>query len=330
MRKVLLFALVGLLITGAGAWAQFPITVRAGDDSWVTPAGGTQVSFSSTNPDLPPLPAGFFGPGSLSWSGRVSFQGKPLTTNPAGALGRADTLVQRQANAVFNGFGTVTVPIQLQALSLVSTRPINVNFSDGHTEQWNVKLTLSTVATQPSGSMAITLNCLDGGTFTSNLPVLPRFIFTRGNQTRILDCGNGNCNATNLSSIDGCWQRIYRGSPFNAAACNVSPLPPNVQVDGDCNTVFDYTTIGRRDFLPGFDGCADPAGCTQCLIVEDKGPSMHTVEPATGCADGSEVEPVDSSTADSDISVEDGTSDVEATACPTSTATKTTVESFKQ
>lgn len=313
MRRALLLLLAGILIAGAGAWAQFPITVRTGDDTWVTPPGGsTFVTFNT--PDLPPLPAGFFGVGSLPYNGTVTFRGRPLTTAPAGALGRADTLVTRLVNATFFFFGdSDTIPIQINGLSLMSEAPIVVQFADGHTELWNVKLTLSTLAPQPVGSMTIRLDCIDGGIFSSNLPVLPRFIFTRGGARRILDCGSGVCNATNLISQRGCWQRLYPGSPFNPAACNVSPLPPGVNVDGNCDTAFDYLTIGRRDFLPGFDGCADPAGCTQCTIVEQHpAGAIHTVQPSTGCQNGTTVDPVP-----------DTTSDSEATACPVISNTPT-------
>ena len=297
MRRALLFLLMAALIVPAVAEAQFPITVRQGDDSWVTPGdGSTSVTFNS--PDLPPLPAGFFGPGSLPYNGTVTFRGNPLGTNPPGALGNADTLVRRLVDATFFFFGdSDTVPIQIRGLSLVSQVPITVSFSSGGTQQWNVKLSLSTLAPQPIGNMTITLQCNDGGRFTSTLPVLPRFIFTRGAATRILDCGTGACNATNLLSTNGCWQRLYPGSPFRAAVCNVSPLPPGVNVDGNCDMAFDYLTIGRRDFLAGFDGCATPAGCQRCVLVErhPEG-AVHSVVGPTGCQDG----PVISNTSSSE------------------------------
>ena len=318
MRRALLLLLAGILIAGSGAWAQFPITVRTGDDTWVTPPGGsTFVTFNTA--DLPPLPAGFFGPGSQPFNGTVTFKGKPLTTNPTGALGRADTLVTRLVDATFFAFGdSDTIPIQIKGLSLVSESPITVSFDDGHTELWNVKLTLSTLAPQPTGSMTIRLDCFDGGIFSSDLPVLPRFLFSRSGARRVLDCGSGACNATNLQSVRSCWQRLYAGSPFSLAACNVSPLPGGVNVDGNCDTAFDYNTIGRRDFLPGFDGCADPAGCTQCTVVEQHPDgAVHSAEPATGCQNDSDVEPVPDSTSDSDVT---------ATACPVSDDTQTTEE----
>jgi len=307
MRRLILLLLVAALIIPAVAEAQFPITVRTGDDTWVTPGGGsTFVTFNT--PDLPPLPAGFFGPGSQSFNGTVTFKGKPLTTNPAGALGRADTLITRLVDARFFFIGdSDTVPILINGLSLMSELPITVTFADGHSESWSVKVALSAVAPQPIGSMTIRLNCFDGGTFGSILPVLPRFIFTRGSATRVLDCGTGACNATNLVSIQGCWRRLYTGSPFNPAVCNVSPLPPGVRVDGDCDRAFEYITIGRRDFLAGFDGCA--GGCRQCTVVEQHpAGAIHTAQPSTGCQGGA-VEPVPTQP----------DADAEAVACPVPT-----------
>lgn len=297
MRRLLLLLLMAALIIPAIAEAQFPITVRQGDDSWVTPGGGsTFVTFNS--PDLPPLPAGFFGLGSQPFNGTVSFRGQPLGTAPVGALGRADTLVRRLVDATFLSIpDTDTVPIQIRGLSLVGETPITVTFAGGGTQQWNVKLSLSTMAAQPIGNMTITLQCNDGGVFTSNLPVLPRFIFTRGAATRILDCGSGACNVTNLLSVNGCWQRLYPGSPFRPGFCNVSPLPPGVNVDGNCDMAFDYTTIGRRDFLAGFDGCATPAGCRRCLLIEQHPDgAVHTVDGPTGCQDGNVVQNTSGST----------------------------------
>lgn len=282
--SVLCCVLAVLLLTAGSAAAQI-IAIRAGDDSWVTPAGGsTFYDFSVT-----PIPAGFFGPGSQPFSAVVTFKGQPLMTAPPGALGSADTLIRRLNNLAIPVGGSGTVPIRIIALDLVSESPITVTFVQGgltFTQLWNVKLTLSLLARQPNGAMTINVNCLTGGTFSSNLPVLPRFQFTRGSQVRSFDCGSGACAPQQLTSLNGCWALLPPQGPFNPAACNADPLPPGVGVDGDCDGIFEVNTLGRLDFIPGFDGCSGVA-CRRCQLVEQHPVgAVHTVVPSQSCEQG--------------------------------------------
>lgn len=266
-RRTLVVALFVMLLGAAAGWAQFPVPVRAGDDSWVSPAAGTFVNFGAN-----PIPAGFFGAGSNPFAGTVGFVGNPpIPTAPGGALGTADTLVSRLDNLSFLALGSLTTRIQIRALKLRSTAPITVTYGGGFTEQWNVQLTLSTVVMpQPIGNMVITLNCVNGGgTFTSNLPVVPRFIFTNvmTGIVVVLDCGtpgNGVCGPVTINA-NSCWSRPAPQGPAGPAC--VQPLPPGVQVDGNLDAAFDYVTIGRRDFIPGLQGCG-PAGCNFCTSTE--------------------------------------------------------------
>ena len=91
--------------------------VLPGIDIWVTPANGTtSVDFSST-----PIPADFFGPGSDPFDGTVQLQGEPLFTVPAGALGGADTVLERQAPADLPVCpSTDTIPVEIKALSITN------------------------------------------------------------------------------------------------------------------------------------------------------------------------------------------------------------------
>src|SRR5258705_6775419 len=150
---------------------MFTIGIPAGVDLFTTPPGGSTFdSFGGA-----PIPAGFFGPGSLPFGGTIPFQGAPL----GGPFGPTDTIVQRMAPASLPGPGSsATVPIEIVALSLVSATPITVNYSGGPPpEQWNVRACLSDSVPQPTGPMTITAGCAgEGGTFTSSLPVCPRLI----------------------------------------------------------------------------------------------------------------------------------------------------------
>jgi|CXWL01.1.fsa_nt_gi hypothetical protein len=265
LRRTFSLVLLVVLFGASAGWAQFPVNIRTGDDSWVTPAAGSFVNFAAT-----PIPAGFFGAGSNAYGGTVGFVGQNIPTAPANALNPADTLVTRLDGMSFPALGVRNTRIQIKALSLRSMAPITVTYGGGATEQWNVVLTLSTVLAQPIGNMAVTLGCVNGGgTFASALPVVPRFVFTHTltGVTLVLDCGtagNGVCGPVTINA-NGCWSRPAPLGPAGAAC--LPPIPAGVQVDGNIDTIFDYVTIGRRDFLAGVQGCG-PAGCNYCTSTE--------------------------------------------------------------
>lgn len=154
---------------------------------------GTQFTFGGAG--SPPIPAGFFGPGSLPFQGLVAWvydsQGEiqPQVGNSSVITRRPRDPVQ-PADAV----GTMgTVPIEIVALSLRSIEPIVVNYSDGHQQLWDVQAGTSWV-TPPPGSMTAEKTHLNGGTWDAVLPVQARFTFTcvgpgGGCSPRILDTG---------------------------------------------------------------------------------------------------------------------------------------------
>jgi hypothetical protein len=84
-----------------------------------------------------------------------------------------------------------TVDIEIVALSLVSTSPITVTYDGGaSSDMWDVAVDLSTVAA-PMGTLTATKTYCNGGTYTSTLPVQPRFTFTPvgGGTPAVLDTG---------------------------------------------------------------------------------------------------------------------------------------------
>jgi kumamolisin len=197
-------------------------------DLFTTPAGaGSHADFSSN-----PIPAGFFDPGSEPFGGNIPLRGSPI--NPFGPLGPTDTIVERLAPASLVGPGaTASVPIQMVALSLSSSQPITVSYTGGSTEQWSVKVCLSSSVPQPTGSLDLTNGaCVgEGGTFTSHLPVQPRLIFTRISDSaeRVLDTGALGMPPDLFSALDGHW--VASADP----ALQLTNVPAGITIDADCD-----------------------------------------------------------------------------------------------
>ena len=120
IRSAVGAAVILALIAGSPAFAGE--VVHKGVDLWMTVAGFAQTNFADE-----PIPAGFFCENSQPFTGKVTFKGAPLAVEPAGSLGSIDTVVRRLDDAAFNGKGEATTRIQLMALSLVSTKPIETS-----------------------------------------------------------------------------------------------------------------------------------------------------------------------------------------------------------
>jgi hypothetical protein len=130
------------------------------------------------------IPAGFFGPGSDPFTGRVDFIGTPLGTIPGCLYGlspETDIVLYRPTTATLPCCPwQATVPIEMVALSLVSVNPITVTYDGGtNPESWNVRWVISPVPPIPSGQMTATHLTYLGGTFDAQLPVNPRFEFVK-------------------------------------------------------------------------------------------------------------------------------------------------------
>jgi hypothetical protein len=175
--------------------------VLPGFDLWETrPAGIEPPTFFNLQ-----IPPDYLGMGSLPFDGRVDFVGDRTGTlgcpvsdlflrfdtplvgqfgqqsvvdaRAGDGLAATDTIVQRLGTAELPNVGdSQNVPIQIVSLSLVSVRPIVVNYRDGSTAQWVVDVGLAPLP-QPTGGMTMTKTHADGGTWSSTLPVHPRFTF---------------------------------------------------------------------------------------------------------------------------------------------------------
>ena len=169
---------VGLFVTTKGTAMQSGFPVVAGNDEFETTGNGeSQHDFAGS-----PIPADFFGPGSLPYAGTVTLEGVPL--NPA--VSDTDTIIQRHQTVSAPGGSTA---LTMTALNLKGTGPITVTYSNGSTQTWDVKVGLSQFKSS-TGTMTI-----NSSTFDSTLKVWPRFTFTRGTTTLVLDTGGSGLTA---------------------------------------------------------------------------------------------------------------------------------------
>jgi hypothetical protein len=104
-------------------------------------------------------------------------------------LNAIDTIVERLGIAVLPSVGSSDViDIEIVALSLKSIDPITVTYNGGQSpELWDVDVCLS--ASQVTGNMLVNKTHPDGGTFDSDLPIVPLFVFSRQSDSaeRVLD-----------------------------------------------------------------------------------------------------------------------------------------------
>lgn len=178
----------GLFVTTKSDAAQSGFPVVSGNDEFETTANGeSQHDFAGS-----PIPAGFFGTGSQPFTGQVTLEGVAL--NPA--VSETDTIIQRHQTVSGPGGST---PLTMTALSLKGTAPITVNFVNGTqswTETWDVTVGLSLFKSS-TGTMTI-----NASTFDSTLKVWPRFTFTRGSTTKVLDTGSGSSLTAASAAVD--------------------------------------------------------------------------------------------------------------------------------
>lgn len=162
--------------------------IHNGVDLWMTVAGFAQTDFADD-----PLPAGFFCEDSKPFTGVVKFQGAPLAVEPVGSLGTIDTVVRRLDDAKFDDKGEAVTRIQLMALALESTRPIETSCGKYH-------VAVGLTGQQPVTTMKIFQADTTGGTYSAPLALNVKATFTpvdgdksgRREVTRRIDLGPSN------------------------------------------------------------------------------------------------------------------------------------------
>lgn len=182
-----------ILATWIAALASGPVladNVQPGDDPYQIDPSLTQEVFSGPTT----IPLSFFEPNSDPFTGTVPFQGILIPAFPgcSGDLGLANVIIRRpSASNTPVVPSSDQIPIEIVALSLVSTNPITVTYNGGQNpELWEVMKSLSPTPSGP-GSKDLHHSIPDGGTFDSQLPVRPQFTFRRlsDNTIRTLDAG---------------------------------------------------------------------------------------------------------------------------------------------
>jgi hypothetical protein len=153
------------LLFGLSPLAADPVIER-GIDAFNTLANGrTFYDFAHK-----PIPAGFFCEASQPFTGRVALKGMPLATGAPGQLRRADTVIERLDNAVFDANGTAVTRIVMRALSLVSIAPIKTTCGSFH-------VYISLAGSQRMTKMTIYRTQKGGGIFEAPLKVNARLTF---------------------------------------------------------------------------------------------------------------------------------------------------------
>ena len=199
---------------------QFPLA--AGNDEFETPDNGE--TFHDFGGD--PIDAGFFGTGSLAYSGLVALKGVPL-----GPGSNVDTIIQRHEAIDWAGDST---PLTMTGLSLVSSSPITVTYSNNTTESWNVQVGLSDYKAS-TGNMTV-----NSSTFDSSLKVWPKFTFTRvggGVPPKVLDTGAPS------------------GPGLTAADSPASDQTANATLIARCAVINDFEVIGSDSSATASSTC---------------------------------------------------------------------------
>lgn len=244
--RILWTCWMAVLLIALPATAQ---TIPKGTDALAT-ADGSVADFS-----LDPLPADFFCPGSAPFTGVIDFVGLPLSTNPPGIVGDADTIIARLAPADLSG-GTATVPVKVEAVSMRSRDLVVINCG-GVATSWRVKACLCGC------------ECGGGAQATTQLDL-------------VLDdpaCGCGHASGelefeicltfvnVDTGAMRGPVQRPVHLKVANMPFC-FDP-PPGVvvatmpfEVDTSCDGVVDCFVPGSEKFVPGVTcgqgGCIPP------------------------------------------------------------------------
>lgn len=239
------------------AGEPFDSTVQPGEDHWTT-VQPTNIVFGdggSTEPSIPPIPAGFFDPGSLPFEGTVQLRGVPL--DPASS--DTDTIVRRLAPADLPDVPSgATIPIEMVAMQLQSIQPIFIEISPDFPADSFFDVYVTIVQDQPStGQMTISRNSAEGGVFTSQLNVHPRisFIPVGGGPEFVLPNPGPIVLENTLNPHPWCYDAAFGAVP--QAGPNFFPKPPPLteeEPDGSQHTVLPGTKTFQMEFSVDIGG----------------------------------------------------------------------------
>ena len=164
-NRTILAVLVLSFVLGLSPLSADPVIQRGIDVFSTLGDGKTFYDFSQR-----PIPAGFFCKTSKAFTGRVTFQGLPLATDPPGQLAGIDTVVERLDDAVFDDRGIAATRLRFRALSLVSIAPVKTACGSFH-------VYLSLAGKQRVTRMTILRTQEGGGDFLAPLAVDVKMTF---------------------------------------------------------------------------------------------------------------------------------------------------------
>jgi len=267
---------IGLFVTSKSTAAPSQFPVAAGNDEFETPGDGTTFhDFGGS-----PIPAGFFGTGSLAYNKLVPLQGVPL-----GPGSNVDTVIER-ASAVSGPGGSTG--ITMTALSLKASTPITVTYQNNSTETWDVFVGLSIFKTS-GGTMTI-----NASTFDSTLKVWPRFTFKRvpDGLTKVLDTGSGSgLTAQSADSGLAATESAAADVSDSAVVIEPAPLPAPCPVatvsDSRLSASMATTTAAASSCAPvqlssvnqPWGPCAPNTFCITVPITEEERWARHRPKP---------------------------------------------------
>lgn len=230
-RQVLLVLAVLLLAAPTFAADR---TIQSGIDLWLTKGDGTTYADFSINA----IPAGFFCAKSAPFTGRVVFRGTPIATDSPEALAKADTIVHRLDDAVFNRRGRAVTRIQLAAMTFESVAPVQ-------TECGAFDATLRLDGQQPITRMVITRENKFGGRFSAPIHANIKIAFTPVGRaaTEVLEI-----------PIQVRFPPLPNQRWASPDGTKVREVPGFVRIDTDGDRVTDTFVPATSNFVAGFDG----------------------------------------------------------------------------
>ena len=237
-RRQLGLCLVALLVAAPALAADR--TIQSGIDLWQTRGdGSTFADFSKK-----PIPAGFFCFKSAPFTGRVIFQGTPIVSDSPEGLAKADTIVHRLDDAVFNRRGVAVTRVQLRAMTFESVTPIQTACG-----LYNATLRLD--GEQPITQMVIRRENKYGGRFSAPIHANVKIAFTPVGRTTTealeipIQVRFPPLPNQKWASLDGTSRR---------------GIPGFVTLDTDGDRVTDTSVPGTSNFAAGFTGKPGPGG----------------------------------------------------------------------
>ena len=163
------------LVGVANNWLQESHRIPVGVDMMQT--NGAVLSFAGQ-----PIPADFFGPGSLPFEGNIPLQGAPIGTFGPFETGTTDTMIHRTEHSLLLTPPDQTqVGVEIVALSLVSADPIVVDYDPPQSGFWMVEVQLVPSDPLASNPGQMSIDTIDPffGNCDMTIPVELQLLFTR-------------------------------------------------------------------------------------------------------------------------------------------------------